>query len=170
MSTVEVSSSTSTDQVDRPAAVERPLLLLAGAGQIAAQRFAEGLRATGMKPAHVGILINLRALAPIGQQALGERLRLEPSKLVSLLNALEIEGLATRRRDPSDRRRHLVEITDRGRERLEQAEDRAERIESDLLARLSDAEREQLRRLLGRVLTDASTPGGDQEVVIPELN
>jgi DNA-binding MarR family transcriptional regulator len=169
MSTVEVSSSWSPDQIDRAAAAERPLLLLASAGRLAAQRFAEGLRATGMKPAHVGILINLRALAPIGQQALGELLQLEPSKLVSLLNALEIEGLATRRRDPSDRRRHLVEITDRGRERLEQAEDRAERIESELFARLSDAEREQLRLLLGRVLTAASTPG-DQEVVIPELN
>lgn len=38
----------------------------------------------------------------------------DPSVLVALLNALEDRDLVRRRRDPADRRRHIVEITEAG--------------------------------------------------------
>lgn len=41
--------------------------------------------------------------------------------LVTQLNPLEGDGLVARRRDPRDRRRHLVVLTDTGRQRLRAA-------------------------------------------------
>ena len=56
----------------------------------------------------------LRDHSPIPQQELGELLCVDANNLVLLLNDLEAREFAFRRRDPADRRRHLVEITDEG--------------------------------------------------------
>ena len=165
-----MSSATQSDQIDRLVYLDRPALLLARVGRITERRFADELKATGMKPAHVGILINLRELGPLSQQALGELLHIDPSNLVAFLNSLEEEGLATRRRDPTDRRRHIVEISERGLERIEQAEGPVERIEDELLARLSPDEREELRVLLGRILEAAAPEDLQEDAVVAELN
>jgi DNA-binding MarR family transcriptional regulator len=165
-----MASATQSDQMDRLVYIDRPALLLARVGRITERRFAEELKATGMKAAHVGILINLRELGPVSQQSLGELLHIDPSNLVALLNVLEEEGLATRRRDPTDRRRHIVEISERGFERIEQAETPIERIEDELLARLSPEDREQLRALLARILEAASPEDLEEDAVVPELN
>ena len=53
-----------------------------------------------------------------------EMIGVDPSKLVGLLNDLEAEGLIVRRRDPDDRRRHIVEVSKKGRTRLAAAEPR----------------------------------------------
>jgi DNA-binding MarR family transcriptional regulator len=75
---------------------------------------------------------------------------------VLLLNELEAAGFAQRRRDPGDRRRHLVEITPAGRSAAERAERAQEAIEDEVLAALSLEERAQLRELLGRALQTAT--------------
>jgi DNA-binding MarR family transcriptional regulator len=75
---------------------------------------------------------------------------------VLLLNELESRGFAYRRRDPADRRRHLVEITDEGVIALENAERGIEHAEDEVLASLSGREREELQDLLTKAL--AGTP------------
>ena len=69
-----------------------------------------------------------------------------------LLNELEEMGYVERRRDPSDRRRHVVELTDEGRRALERAERAQETIGDELFAALNDEERSTLRSLLSRAL------------------
>jgi DNA-binding MarR family transcriptional regulator len=157
--------ATEAAPVDPLVYIERAALLLARVGRITERRFAEELRGTGLKPAHVRILINLRELGPVSQQALGELLHIDPSKLVTFLNALEEEGLATRQRDPGDRRRHIVEISEDGLDRLALAEGPVDRIEDELLGGLTIAEREQLRVLLGRILAAAAP----EDAVVDEL-
>src|SRR4051794_21769233 len=56
------------------------------------------------------------------QQALGEALCVDANNLVLLLNELETAKYAERRRDPLDRRRHLVHLTAKGRRALDRAE------------------------------------------------
>jgi DNA-binding MarR family transcriptional regulator len=90
----------------------------------------------------------LRDQGPIPQQELGEALHLDPNNLVLLLNDLEDEGYVERRRDTSDRRRHIVEITRAGKRALERAERALESVEDEVLAALSAEERATLRRLL----------------------
>jgi len=89
------------------------------------------------------------------QQALGEALSIDANNLVLLLNELEDAGYAERRRDPLDRRRHLVHITTRGRRALDRAERAQERVENEVLAALSADERATLHELLARALSDA---------------
>ncbi len=92
------------------------------------------------------------------QQALGEALCVDANNLVLLLNELEAAEYAERRRDPLDRRRHLVHITATGRRALDHAERAQESVESEVLAALDPGERATLRDLLARAL-DGAGPG-----------
>src|SRR4029077_13113523 len=72
--------------------------------------------------------------APQGE--LAEALCMDANNVVLLLNELEDAGHVTRRRDPSDRRRHLVELTKEGRRALTRAERAQETIEDEVLQAL----------------------------------
>ncbi len=106
----------------------------------------------GIKLRQLMLLSYLRAGAPAPQQQLCESLWLDPNNCVLLLNELEEIGYVERRRDPADRRRHMVDITDEGRVALERAERAQEEIGDELLSALSDEERGTLRSLLSRVV------------------
>jgi DNA-binding MarR family transcriptional regulator len=93
------------------------------------------------------------------QQALGEALCVDANNLVLLLNELEAAGFAERRRDPLDRRRHLVHISAEGRRALARAERAQESVEDEVLAALGADERATLRSLLARALEDAGPSG-----------
>ena len=94
----------------------------------------------------------LREHSPVPQQELGEILCVDANNLVLLLNDLELREFALRRRDPSDRRRHLVEITEEGKRALQAAEKGIERVEDDVFAPLTATERVELRKLLAKAL------------------
>jgi DNA-binding MarR family transcriptional regulator len=86
------------------------------------------------------------------QQELADTLCMDANNVVLLLNELEDDGHIARRRDPGDRRRHLVYITAAGRESLARAERAQEQIEDDVLSALDPAERRTLWELLTRAL------------------
>jgi DNA-binding MarR family transcriptional regulator len=94
----------------------------------------------------------------VPQQSICDGLRLDANYLVLLLNELETPGYIERRRDPEDRRRHVVEITPAGERALERAERGMESVEDEVLGALSDKERATLRRLLGKALQDEPRP------------
>jgi len=106
----------------------------------------------GMRVKEFASLAMLREHSPISQQELGEVLCVDANNLVLLLNELESREFALRRRDPADRRRHLVEITDEGVRALDAAEKGIESVEDDVLAPLTRAERTELQQLLAKVL------------------
>jgi DNA-binding MarR family transcriptional regulator len=107
----------------------------------------------GIKLRQLMLLSYLRVGAPALQQQLCESLWLDPNNCVLLLNEMEEMGYVERRRDPADRRRHVVDITDEGRIALERAERAQETIGDELLSALSDDERATLRSLLSRVVS-----------------
>jgi DNA-binding MarR family transcriptional regulator len=94
----------------------------------------------------------LRELGAVGQKYFGPVLCLDANNLVLLLNELEADGLILRKRDPEDRRRHVVELTDVGLAVLEAAEQKMFGIEDDLLAALDDEQRAQFRLLIHQAL------------------
>ena len=98
------------------------------------------------------------------QQELAEALCMDANNVVLLLNELEELGHVTRRRDPSDRRRHLVDLTDTGRSALISAERAQETIEDEVLGALDAGERATLWRLLTRALHGAE-PVGEEDYV-----
>jgi DNA-binding MarR family transcriptional regulator len=96
------------------------------------------------------------------QQELADALCMDANNVVLLLNELEDLGHIARRRDPSDRRRHLVDITPQGRTALASAERAQElAIEDEVLAALDPEERATLWRLLSRALYGAE-PANDE--------
>jgi DNA-binding MarR family transcriptional regulator len=84
----------------------------------------------------------------------------DATQLVGFLNELEAEELVLRRRDPDDRRRHIVELSDLGRERLAEADRALADVDTRLMAGLSPAERSQFVTLLRFV---AEHGGFDEE-------
>jgi DNA-binding MarR family transcriptional regulator len=97
------------------------------------------------------------------QQELADVLCLDANNVVLLLNELEEKGYVRRRRDPLDRRRHRVEITDTGRKALDRAERAQRPIEDEILRHLDANERVTLRQLLIRALQSADDVAEDAE-------
>ncbi|MBV9338740.1 MAG: winged helix-turn-helix transcriptional regulator [Solirubrobacterales bacterium] len=110
----------------------------------------------GIKLRQLMLLSYLRGGTPALQQQLCEALWLDPNNCVLLLNELEDMGFVERRRDPADRRRHVVVLTDEGRAALERAEQAQESLGEEMFAALSEEERGTLRLLLDRVLEPAA--------------
>src|SRR3954454_24810651 len=117
-------------------------------GRITMHRFSEALDPFGIRPRHVAALIELRDRGELTQQSLCGQLHLDPTNLVAILNELEDRGYATRRRDPEDRRRHLVEISKKGLAVIEKVSKVMDGVEDELLEGLESAEREQVAALL----------------------
>jgi DNA-binding MarR family transcriptional regulator len=125
-----------------------PTLLMIKLGRITMHRFTEALQPFGIRPRHVAALIELRDSGELPQQSLCGQLHLDPTNLVAILNELEKRGYATRRRDPEDRRRHLVEVSAKGLAVIEKVSEVMDGVEDELLDGLVPAEREQLEALL----------------------
>jgi DNA-binding MarR family transcriptional regulator len=124
---------------------------LAQSGRAAGGLIARSCLANGLKPAQLQVLLLLSQHGPVSQQRLIEALGVDPSVLVTLLNDLEGAGLALRRRDPHDRRRHIVESTADGDAALARVDRAVDGYERELLADLSEAEVAQLGGLLARL-------------------
>src|SRR6202022_2201217 len=125
-----------------------PTLLMIKLGRITMHRFTEALEPFGIRPRHAAALIELRDRGELTQQSLCGQLHLDPTNLVAILNELEQRDYATRRRDPEDRRRHLVEVSTKGIAVLEKVSEVMDGVENDLLDGLEPAERVQLEGLL----------------------
>lgn len=83
---------------------------------------------------------------------LARRADLTSGAMTSRLDALEKQGLVRRMRDPEDRRSVLVELTEKGRQRHEQAMAIQAPKEALLADALTEREKEQLNTLLRRVM------------------
>jgi DNA-binding MarR family transcriptional regulator len=128
--------------------VSSPAFLLKRLGFLTKERAMAAYADTGLNPAHHGILAVLDEGSRETQGAIADTLGYDRGQLVGFLDELEEKGLVVRRRDPADRRRHIVEMTPAGRKALEKLRTIAQRLEDDLLAPLDDAQRAQLQALL----------------------
>ncbi len=148
---------------DQGVLTDHPGLALAYSGQVASARIKEALAAHGLRPGAGFLLLRLADEGTISQQALGEALGTDPSVLVALLNELERDGLAERRRDPADRRRHIVQITTRGKSLMGDVHRTLADVEARLFAGLTEAEIGTLQALLARVQGQAGDEACTEE-------
>lgn len=100
---------------------------------------------------HHVVLSAVRDLAPVAQADLGRSVGLDPKDLVGILNDLQAAGLAVREPDPGDRRKNAVSLTEEGQRLLQRCEKAARDANAELLAPLSEAERDQFMGLLIRI-------------------
>ena len=139
-----------------------PGLLLALLGQDAMRRLRDAHTAHDLMPRQFQLLGLLDDDGPMGQRELGQAMATDPSILVTLLNPLEADGFVARTRDPVDRRRHVVTLTDAGRRQLERAAEAQREAEDAIFAGLSADQRDQLRGLL-IALRDSPDAASDVE-------
>jgi DNA-binding MarR family transcriptional regulator len=120
-------------------------------GYAARERAMAAYEQTGLGPYHHAVLIVLGEETRETQGAIADALGYDRGQLVGLLDELEERGFVERRRDPEDRRRHLVRLTPDGRQMLRRLRALAGKIEDEFLAPLSDEERASLHTLLLRL-------------------
>jgi DNA-binding MarR family transcriptional regulator len=136
-----------------PALARNTGFLLTKAAATGRRRFAERMATVGLDTRTWGVLNVLDAEGPVTQQALGRGAGIDPSSMVATIDELEANGLVERRPHPSDRRAHALHVTDAGRAKLAEARLLASREQDQLLAGLDAAERDELHRLLLKLVS-----------------
>jgi DNA-binding MarR family transcriptional regulator len=139
----------------RPATAETGFLLRLAHAR-ATEQIAAALPA-GLLPRHQEVLAALAEFGPGSQQQLAERLGINRTIMVSLIDAMEQAGLVERNRDPADRRSYALTPTTTGTRALAEMQRSADHANAHLTSPLTDRERRQLERMLRTV---ASTDGG----------
>jgi MarR family transcriptional regulator, transcriptional regulator for hemolysin len=112
------------------------------------------------------ILLSLKTRSTTNQRELAAAVGIQSATLTHHLNGLEADGLLTRRRDPANRRVHLVELTDQGDATFHRLRHIAAAHDHHLSAGLADHELDQLRGLLARLR--ANVTGRPATVGAPE--
>jgi DNA-binding MarR family transcriptional regulator len=115
----------------------------------------------GTRGADFAVIATLVRLAAesVSQRRLASELGLSAGTVSLRIDRLVERGLAQRRPHPDDGRGALVSLTDRGRELFEACAPEHLANADELLAGLSDAERDQLGQLLGKLLYTLEDPG-----------
>jgi DNA-binding MarR family transcriptional regulator len=134
--------------------------LLSSLGHAVAAQFSARLAPLGLEPRQFALLRQVASHEGGSQQALGERLRIPPSRMVALVDELEGRGLLERRPSPSDRRAHALHLTAGGRRLLAKATALAAAFEGELTQDLDEAERRRLIEQLDRIAERLGVPPG----------
>ena len=112
----------------------------------------DGLASAGARRHHYALLTTLDEVGPGSQAALSECSAVDRGDLVATIDELALQGLVERTADPTDRRRNVVSITLAGKRQLRKLDRLVARLQDQWLEALSVDEREQLVRLLTRVV------------------
>jgi DNA-binding MarR family transcriptional regulator len=115
------------------------------------ERSLEAFDAAGASPYHHAVLAVLAESPRETQATIADSLGYDRSWLVGLLDELEQAGLIERKRDPADRRRHLVSLKPEGRQKLDDLRAISRGIEDEFLGGLDADERKELHELLLQV-------------------
>ncbi|MGC2168500.1 MAG: MarR family winged helix-turn-helix transcriptional regulator [Acidimicrobiales bacterium] len=132
-----------------------PILLITQLSRLISRRSTPELLGQTLK--EVAVLAYLREYHEPTQQQLTEGLCIDTNYCVMLLNDLEASGLVERRRDPADRRRHIVTMTEQGGKALHQAEAAQQTLEDEILGALDSGERSELSHLMRKAIKGQST-------------
>jgi DNA-binding MarR family transcriptional regulator len=125
--------------------------LLKRVGFAAKDRTHEAFEGTGLSPFHYAVLALLEEDARETQAAIADALGYDRSHIVRLLDELEERNMVVRKRDPEDRRRHVVKMTPAGAKTLAKLRAIMRRLEADFLQPLDAGERAALQALLSRL-------------------
>ena len=131
--------------------VDSTTFLLKRLGFAAKERSMAGYEDAGLHPYHFAVLLVLDEGSRETQGSIADALGYDRGQLVGLLDELEERELVERKRDPNDRRRHLVRLTSEGAKALKRLRTVAAQIEDDFLAPLDERERVALHGLLHKL-------------------
>ena len=111
--------------------------LLKHAHQQLTQLTGPALAPYGISGRELAVLLTLAGCEPASQQQAAQRLGVDRTTMVGLVDTLEAKSLVARRPQESDRRRNVVELTEAGRDTVRRASQAAAQAEREFLAPLS---------------------------------
>ena len=126
-------------------------LQLSRAARTVSRAFDDALAGAGGSLPVWLVLISLKSQEPDNQRDLARAVGITEGTLTHHLNAMEAQSLVTRRRDPANRRVHLVELTGAGEAAFIRLRDAAMAFDQRLRRGFSDDETAGLEGLLGRL-------------------
>jgi DNA-binding MarR family transcriptional regulator len=108
----------------------------------------------GIDGRELAVLTVLAGGEALSQQQAAQRLGIDRTTMVALLDVLEAKGLVGRRTHPEDRRKNVVELTPSGQETLRDATAASNAAEGEFLTRLGTADARRLKDMLGLLLSE----------------
>ncbi|REF00914.1 MarR family winged helix-turn-helix transcriptional regulator [Thermomonospora umbrina] len=139
--------------IDRPGGIDgQPGYLLVKLGGAVGARFEQALTPLGLKARHVRVLESLRDDTR-SQRELGLHTGMDRTTMVSVIDDLERLGHVRRERSPTDRRKHVVTVTDEGRTAFAEAMTLLADAQAAFFAPLSANEQAQLLHLMSRLFS-----------------
>lgn len=133
---------------------DRVLWALGRASQQSQRLVRQHMTDAGVRTLHYHVLASLADDGEAVQATLADRIVLDRSDLVTVLDELEALEYVVRRVDPADRRRKIVAITATGEKQLVAMDQLIYAAEAELLEPLSASERKTLLELLGRLTAE----------------
>src|SRR5881392_2606357 len=131
-------------------------LHLARTARSVSRAFDDALAEAGGSVPRWLVLISLKSQQLRNQRELAEAMGIREATLTHHLNSMDEEGLITRRRDPANRRVHLVELTEAGEAAFHRMRGAAVAFDEKLRAGFSDDEVASLESLLSRLETNVT--------------
>jgi MarR family transcriptional regulator, transcriptional regulator for hemolysin len=107
------------------------------------------------------VLISLKSQRLPSQRELADAVGIREATLTHHLNAMDAQGLITRRRDPANRRVHVVELTEKGEAAFHRMRSAAAAFDRRLRSGVSETDVANLEDLLSRLernVTGNSSP------------
>ena len=109
---------------------------------------ADALAPFGVTGRELAVLTVLAGQEPGSQQQAAQRLGVDRTTMVGLVDALEDKGLVRRRAHTEDRRRNVIELTEAGRDTMHRADEASRDAERRFLALLSARDAGHLKTAL----------------------
>jgi len=105
-------------------------------------------KSSGLSMSQFSILMQLHHRGACGMSEISERFEVTPAAASQLVDKLVQHGYIVREEDPNDRRAKLLNLTDKGRELIQQGFDERYRWIDQVSERLTEEERLQISEAL----------------------
>ena len=136
---------------------ETPSWLLTQSAMHAQRIVSEMFGVGGARGYHYRLLATLAEFGPASQASLGRRTGIDRSDVVAAINELAADGYVDRSPDPDDGRRNIITLTAAGKRQHKRLAELVRKAQDEIFAPLSPTERDQLAKLLAKVLTHHRT-------------
>lgn len=111
----------------------------------------EALKPLGILPKHYGLMAVINANGPCTQQAIGEILKVDRTTMVLLVDHVESKDIVVRNPHPTDRRCHLLSLSENGRKVFQEAHNAVKTVETEFFNVLEKQEKDDFIALLGKL-------------------
>lgn len=135
-------------------------LNLARSAKLVSRAFDDALASAGGSTSTWLVLIALKTQPGANQRTIAEAVGIQGATLTHHLDAMESAELLARRRDPANRRMHLVELTDAGERLFHELCKAAAAFDRRLRNDLGQDEIDRLEELLAKLVENATGAAG----------